>query len=94
MDRIRAIGQDPELVAKTLEEARRQAEPGQRISAEDLRAALEEFDAVWAQMTTPEQAEAVQTLIERIDFDGRTGEIDVVFKPEGVRILAVPEAEA
>ncbi|MGH9867072.1 MAG: recombinase family protein [Candidatus Polarisedimenticolia bacterium] len=94
VDRIRAIGTDPELVAATLEEARRLAGPDDRVQAADLRKALAEFDTVWAAMTTPEQAEVAQTLIERIDYDGRTKDINVVFRPEGVRMLAVPEDEA
>jgi hypothetical protein len=35
-----------------------------------------------------------QELIERIDYDGRTKDINVVFRPEGVRMLAVAEDEA
>jgi len=91
VDRIRAIGTDSELVAVTLEEARRQARPGQRISAADLRNALAEFDTLWAAMTTAEQAEIAQSLIERIDYDGRTKEINIVFRPEGVHRLGVTE---
>src|SRR2546425_10879539 len=56
VDRIRAIGQDTELVAQTLEEARRQSGREQRISAADLRATLAQFEAVWANLTTAEQA--------------------------------------
>ena len=91
VDRIRAIGTDRELVAATLEEARRLAGPDDRVQAVDLRKALAEFDAVWAAMTTPEQAEVAQALIERIDYDGRTKDINVVFRPERVRMLAVQE---
>jgi len=40
---------------------------------------------------TAEQAELAQSLIERIDFDGRTNEINVVFRPEGVLLLGVTE---
>jgi site-specific DNA recombinase len=94
VDRIRAIGTDPELVAATLEEARRLAGPDDRVQAADLRKALADFDAVWGAMTTPEQAEVAQELIERIDYDGRTRDINVVFRPEGVRMLAVQEDEA
>jgi hypothetical protein len=45
-------------------------------------------------MTTPEQAEMAQELIERIDYDGCTKEINVVFRPEGVRMLTVQEEPA
>lgn len=94
VDRIRAIGTDPELVAATLEEARRHAGPGIRVQAADLRKALAEFAAVWGAMTTFEQAQAAQALIERIDYDGRTKDINIVFTAEGVRLLVVQGDDA
>jgi site-specific DNA recombinase len=154
VDRIRAIGRDPELVTRTAEEAEtlltaRKAElagearrirkeleqahaalrsqmaavPGDRkvrrrvqgaateegirdledrlapvqeelegveklrIDPDDLRTALAAFDPVWEQLTSPEQARVVQLLIERIDYDGGTGRLDITFRPAGVRTL-------
>ena len=60
----------------------------QRIDASDLRAALQAFDPVWANLTTEEQARVVQLLIERIDYDGSVGKMAITFRPEGVRTLA------
>jgi len=59
-----------------------------RIDPDDLRAALAAFDPVWEQLTTAEQARVVQLLIERIDYDGGTGRLDITFRPAGVRTLA------
>jgi site-specific DNA recombinase len=66
---------------------------GQRIDADDLRAALASFTPVWDHLTSHERARVVQLLIERIDYDGGTGKIGITFAPAGVRMLAT-EARA
>jgi len=60
---------------------------GQRIYPDELRAALEAFDPVWAQLTTSERAQLLQSLIERIDYDGGTGKLAISFRSEGTRLL-------
>jgi site-specific DNA recombinase len=59
-----------------------------RIDPDDLRTALAAFDPVWERLTSAEQARIVQLLIERIDYDGGTGRLDITFRPAGVRTLA------
>jgi len=59
-----------------------------KISADDLRVVLQQFDPLWANMTTVEQARVVQLLIERIDYDGKAGKVSITFSPTGVRTLA------
>ena len=155
VDRIRAIGSDPDLVTRTVEEAGRQlaarkteleaeaqriqknldraheflrrgidtvsgsgtarrqhgvSAPAEKIVAledhlacvrdelealraqsidpDDLRLALDAFDPVWEHLTTAEQARVVQLLIERIEYDGWDGSLDITFHPAGVRTLA------
>jgi site-specific DNA recombinase len=61
---------------------------GQKIDPCELGVALAAFDPVWDRLTTPEQARVVQLLIERIDHDGRDGNLDITFRPAGVRLLA------
>lgn len=58
-----------------------------RIEPANLRGALTAFDPVWDQLTSPEQARIVQLLIERIDYDGGTGRLDITFRPAGIRTL-------
>jgi site-specific DNA recombinase len=89
VERIRAIGRDQELIAQMFE----QAVPIHGISVANLRAALDRFDEVWARMTTAEQAQVAASLIETIDYDGRIAEINVKFRPEGVRRLAGQDSE-
>jgi site-specific DNA recombinase len=55
------------------------------IDPDDLRRALAAFDPVWEQLTSAEQVRIVQLLIERIDYDGGTGQLDITFRPAGVR---------
>jgi len=153
VDKIRGVGRDPELIARTAEEASTQisarnselaaeskrlraeleeahgdlrkslkavprnggalrTDPGhedsirsieerlqtmeeeisaledQRIDPEDLRTALALFDPVWSHLEPSEQARVIQLLIERIDYDGGTGNLSISFRPGCVRTLA------
>ena len=80
-DRLRAVEEE----ATALE--------GQRIDPADLQAALAAFDPVWSHLEPAEQARVMQLLIERIDYDGGTGNLAITFRPGGVRTLAA-EAQA
>jgi site-specific DNA recombinase len=51
-------------------------------------AALAQFDGVWAALTPTEQARVLALLIERIDFDGKAGDISITFHPTGIKSLA------
>lgn len=55
--------------------------------------ALSLFDPVWESLTPREQARIVQLLIERIDYDGKTGSVAVTFRPTGIKALAQGETE-
>jgi Site-specific recombinases, DNA invertase Pin homologs len=65
----------------------------QRIDPADLKAALAAFDPVWSQLEPSEQARVIQLLIERIDYDGGTGNLSIAFRPGGVQTLAAEAAE-
>jgi len=55
--------------------------------------ALSLFDPVWASLTPREQARIVQLLVERVDYDGKTGTVAVTFRPTGIKALAEKAAE-
>jgi site-specific DNA recombinase len=59
----------------------------QRIHPDELRVALQAFDPVWAQLTTPERTQLLQSLIERIEYDGGTARLAISFRTEGARLL-------
>jgi len=80
---IRAL---EERLATVVEEAA--VLEGQRIDPADLQAGLAAFEPVWSHLEPAEQARVMQLLIERIDYDGGTGNLAITFRPGGVRTLA------
>jgi site-specific DNA recombinase len=66
---------------------------GQDINEDDVAAALGEFDAVWATLTPKEQARVLKQLIERIDYDGKLGDITIAFAATGIKALTAEVAE-
>ena len=54
------------------------------IDPAEVTAALADFDALWAALTPVEQTRVVELLVNRIDYDGRTGRIVVSFNPTGI----------
>jgi site-specific DNA recombinase len=63
------------------------------ISESDVSHALAEFDTLWAALTPREQVQVLGLLIERVDHDGRQGNIDITFRPTGIKTLAVETAQ-
>jgi len=55
--------------------------------------ALSLFDPVWDSLTPREQARVVQLLVERVDYDGKNGNVAITFRPTGIKALAQKEAE-
>jgi len=66
------------------------------VNHEDVAQALSLFDPVWSVLWPQERERIIRLLIERVEYDGRTGEITIEFKPTGIRSLAgeIDEAEA
>ena len=56
---------------------------GTPMDPDDLRSALAAFDPVWEHRTTAERALVVQLLVERIEYDGRDGNLDITFPEAG-----------
>ena len=53
----------------------------------DLIAALKQFEPVWASLTTREQVQLINLVIEKVGYDGRTGKVSVSFRSAGLRQL-------
>jgi site-specific DNA recombinase len=68
-------------------QARLEALDRERISEEEVAAALGSFDPVWEALSPREQARIVQLLVERIDYDGGEGTIAIAFHPGGLKTL-------
>jgi site-specific DNA recombinase len=60
---------------------------GSVVDEEDLKKALSLFDPVWDQLFPKEQARILRLLIERIDYHGGDGTLDITFRDVGIRTL-------
>lgn len=58
------------------------------IPAEEATEALSAFDPVWGTLTPNEQARVIELLVERVEYDGRNGNVAVTFHPTGIKALA------
>ncbi len=58
-----------------------------RVGEDEIRAALADFDDLWAALAPKEQARVIQLLVERVVYDGGAGTVAVTFRPSGIRAL-------
>jgi site-specific DNA recombinase len=65
----------------------------QLIPEEEATKALTAFDPVWGTLTPNEQARVIELLVERVEYDGRDGQVRVTFHPTGIKALADELAE-
>ena len=89
IEQLRVLLRSPEIVVATFRQARQTVEG---LTEEEVRQALEEFDALWAELFPAEQARIVQLLVERIDVDVEG--LEIRLRVEGLgglyQELAVP----
>lgn len=57
------------------------------IDDDEITAALASFNDVWEKLSPREQARLVALLIERVECDGREGNVSITFHPAGIRAL-------
>ena len=60
----------------------------QLVDEDELTAALAQFDPVWEALSPQEQARVLALLIDRVDFDGQSGDASITFHPTGIKSLA------
>jgi site-specific DNA recombinase len=85
------IGTVEQRVGKVREQV--QEITDQLIPEEEATKALSAFDPVWAHLTPNEQVRVIELLVERVEYDGRDGQVTVVFHPTGIKALADELAE-
>jgi len=56
--------------------------------------ALAQFDPVWDALVPREQANLLQLLVERIDYDGAAKECSITFRPAGLASLGGEQRSA
>jgi site-specific DNA recombinase len=69
-------------------QARLEALDRERVTEEEVAAALGSFDPVWEALSPREQARIVQLLVASIDYDGGNETISITFHPAGLKALA------
>ncbi len=78
---------------KTTEHRRRVAQEtltavrGRAINRTGVSEAMSQFDALWARLTAREKHEALALLVERVEYDGASGEVAITFREEAASLL-------
>jgi site-specific DNA recombinase len=60
----------------------------QHIDEGEAAAALAQFDPIWQSLSTREQERLLHLLIERVDYDGESGNVSLTFHRTGLKALA------
>ena len=58
------------------------------VDQREVSKAMALFDPIWESLTPREQTRVLQLLVERIDYDGKTGKVSITFHPSGIKTLA------
>lgn len=88
VERIRDMGRDPAVLDATLA-ADKRLRKGKR---EDLRRALAELDPIWAELFPAERARVLALLIDRVDLNASSGDVEITFR-EGAPAALTMETE-
>ena len=89
LQQIRVAGQDPQILARTLPEDKIGAgvDLQQRLWQ---RQAFQRDLAAWEVLPPDEQAQLMQRLIARIEYDGSSGKVAITFHDRAVQDLTAP----
>jgi site-specific DNA recombinase len=60
---------------------------GELLDDAEVTKALADFDQLWDALAPREQARLLERLIERVEYDGRRGNISLTFHPCGIKSL-------
>jgi site-specific DNA recombinase len=82
-ERLRLGGQRAGAIDNRLEALSRE-----RLTEDEVAAALGNFDPIWNALSPREQARVVHLLVERVDYDGGAGTIAITFHPAGLKTFA------
>ena len=95
-ERLGDIDEALEKAVTAVQEAQRELATleSSTIDEDDLRTAIESFTPVWSQLFPEERARILHLLIEEAVFNPDTGDLEITFRPGGVRALATESKEA
>ena len=60
----------------------------QALDEADLKRAVDSFTPIWKELFPAEQARIINLLIEKVIYDSKSNEVEITFRPGGVRVLA------
>ncbi len=65
-----------------------------QVDPEELRAALDDLQPIWAELFPKERARVLGLLLERVEFDAAAGEVSITFRPGGPKAVRGQAVEA
>jgi len=85
---IRNFAQDPTVLSEVLQRIEECRQPGEPMTdPAEVQQALLKFEPLWGELTTREQETFIRTLVAQVRYDGRTGEVTIGFRSEGIKEL-------
>lgn len=63
------------------------------VDETEVATAMAKFDPVWDSLTPREQAHVIDLLVERVEYDGATGKVSIIFHYNGIKSLTDEIAE-
>jgi site-specific DNA recombinase len=60
---------------------------GQMVTQAEARTVFTDFDSLWASLIPREQARLLSLLISAVEYDGKTQNVSVIFRPTNIRTL-------
>jgi len=90
LERLADVQQRIRLAERRLTEINEElvALSGNLVDQQQVADALADFDGVWAALAPRGQARVLELVIERIEYDGRAGNVSITFRPAGIKSLA------
>jgi hypothetical protein len=82
-ERSRQIGEQIREIEEEIADAAKS-----ELRCDQVDAAFAEFRPLWDQLSTRERTELLRSLIKTIEYDGKAGEVTLVFHPESSRLAA------
>ena len=59
---------------------------GELVDDTEVGKALANFDQLWEALAPREQTRVLELLVERVEYDGATGKVSIIFHPSGIKL--------
>ena len=61
------------------------------IDEHEATEALRQFDPIWNELKPRDQTRLLRLLIQRVEYDGKSGTVSITFHPDGFNALTTAE---